>query len=100
MTCDVNECKWNDGNGSCDCDGIYISNRETGEPLCMSAEIEARKTNDDENELISLTEYAALHDVDPSTVRHKIRSGNFEAKKIGRNWLVKKNQPWIDNRRK
>lgn len=37
MTCDVTGCAWNDGNGSCECDGIYISDAETGDPMCMSA---------------------------------------------------------------
>lgn len=32
------ENKWNDGSGNCGCDGIYISDAETGEPMCMSAE--------------------------------------------------------------
>lgn len=40
MICDVNGCKWNDGNGRCACEGIYISDCETGEPMCMSAEFE------------------------------------------------------------
>lgn len=38
MTCDVNGCRWNDGNGSCECEGSYISDVETGDPMCMSAE--------------------------------------------------------------
>ncbi len=38
MTCDVDACKWNDGCGSCECDGIYISDSETGDPMCMSAD--------------------------------------------------------------
>ncbi len=38
MTCDVNGCIWNDGSGGCGCDGIYISDTETGEPKCESAE--------------------------------------------------------------
>lgn len=37
MVCDVTECIWNDGNGGCSCDGIYISDAETGDPVCMSA---------------------------------------------------------------
>ena len=37
MICDVSGCKWNDGNGGCTCDGIYISDVETGEPMCMNA---------------------------------------------------------------
>ncbi len=38
IVCDVNGCKWNDGCGNCECDGIYISDVETGDPQCMSAE--------------------------------------------------------------
>lgn len=38
MTCDVTGCKWNDGRGGCNCDGIYISDAETGEPICMSVD--------------------------------------------------------------
>lgn len=37
ITCDVTGCAWNDGNGICECDGIYISDAETGDPMCMSA---------------------------------------------------------------
>lgn len=35
MICDVTECIWNDGN--CNCDGIYVSDAETGDPICESA---------------------------------------------------------------
>lgn len=42
MTCDVAGCKWNDGSGGCDCDGIYISDTETGEPVCMSADYQEK----------------------------------------------------------
>lgn len=38
IVCDVNGCKWNDGRGNCECDGIYVSDVETGDPQCMSAE--------------------------------------------------------------
>lgn len=38
MVCDVTGCIWNDGTGGCNCDGIYISDVETGEPACVSAE--------------------------------------------------------------
>lgn len=47
MVCDVNGCKWNDGNGNCCCDGIYISDAETGDPMCMSAVFEE---DDEEDE--------------------------------------------------
>lgn len=37
IVCDVTGCVWNDGNGNCGCDGIYISDAETGDPICESA---------------------------------------------------------------
>lgn len=60
--------------------------------------MEEKKMNVDN--LISLTEYAALHKVNPSSVRRKILRGNLPAKKIGRNWLIEKEQPYTDHRRK
>lgn len=50
--------------------------------------------------LISLKEYAQLHNVDPSTVRHKVLRGNLNAFKIGRNWVIDKNEPYNDLRYK
>ncbi len=50
--------------------------------------------------LISLAEYAELHGVKADTVRQKILRGNLKAKKIGRNWVIDKNEPYIDNRKK
>lgn len=50
--------------------------------------------------LISLTEYAKLHNVDTSSVRRKILRGNLPAQKIGRNWAIDKNQPYTDHRKK
>lgn len=45
MTCDVTGCKWNDGYGNCERDGIHISDVETGDPICISTEF----TDNDEN---------------------------------------------------
>ncbi len=50
--------------------------------------------------LISLTEYAAQHHVDASTVRKKILAGNLPAAKIGRNWCIEDGTPWLDLRYK
>ena len=51
--------------------------------------------------LISLYEYAKIHGRDPATVRQKALRGGFRtAKKIGRNWLIDKNEPYIDLRTK
>lgn len=50
-------------------------------------------------DLISIAEYAKMHGVSPDTVRQKILRGNLpEALKIGRNWCIPKNAPYIDNR--
>ena len=53
------------------------------------------------NNLISLAEYAEIHGVTPDTVRQRANRGVFKtARKIGRNWVIDKNEPYIDNRRK
>lgn len=50
-------------------------------------------------ELISLTEYAKLHGKSPGTIRQKAQAGGFKtARKIGRNWVIDKNEPYTDNR--
>lgn len=49
--------------------------------------------------LISLAEYAAKHDRDPSTVRQMVLRGGFgTARKIGRNWVIEADEPYPDNR--
>lgn len=53
-----------------------------------------------QEDLISLAEYAKIHGVDQSSVRGKILRGNLPAKKIGRNWVIDRNQPYIDRRKK
>lgn len=51
-------------------------------------------------DLISLAEFARLHNLDPSTVRKKAERGNWKtAVKIGRNWLIDRNEPHTDLRR-
>lgn len=54
--------------------------------------------NDNTDSLITVNEYAKLHNVTSSAIRHKIASNNLEAKKIGRDWLINKNEPYVDNR--
>ena len=52
-------------------------------------------------ELISLADYARLHKVNPATARQKALRGGFEtARKIGRDWVIDKNEPYKDLRRK
>lgn len=48
--------------------------------------------------LISLAEYGKLHGVSPTTVRQKILAGNLPAQKIGRNWCIDSDTPYIDLR--
>ncbi len=52
------------------------------------------------DDLITLAEYAKLHGKDPSSVRQKILRGNLKAVKMGRNWMIDKNTPYEDLRRK
>ena len=50
--------------------------------------------------LISLTEYALALDKDPANLRHKAERGEFAtARKIGRNWVIDSEEPYIDLRK-
>ena len=52
-----------------------------------------------ETNLISLAEYAATHGIDHNTARKRAARGAYEtAIKIGRNWLIDKNEPHVDHR--
>ena len=49
--------------------------------------------------LITITEYAAMHGRDPASVRQKALRGGFKtAVKIGRDWLIDKDEPYEDLR--
>lgn len=49
-------------------------------------------------ELISLAEYAKLHGVTQDAIRHRVHRGALKAQKIGRNWVIDKDTPFVDNR--
>lgn len=50
-------------------------------------------------ELISLAEYATINKIDPATVRQRALRGAYQtARKIGRNWVIDKNELHIDHR--
>lgn len=52
-------------------------------------------------ELISLAEYAKLNSKDERTLRKKAEDGGFAtARKIGRNWVIDKNEIYLDLRKK
>ena len=57
----------------------------------------ARHTSD---KLIGTAEYAKQHNVTPDRVRAKILVGNLPATKVGRDWIIKESEPWIDLREK
>lgn len=40
VTCDVTTCNHNNGFGSCDLVDIYISDAETGDPICQYVEFD------------------------------------------------------------
>lgn len=49
--------------------------------------------------LISLIEYAAMHNKDSSSVRQMCLRGGFKtARKIGRNWVIDSDEPYPDRR--
>lgn len=50
-------------------------------------------------EIISIGEYAEMHGVKQDTIKKRCQRGVFKtARKIGRNWVIDKNEPYIDNR--
>ncbi|MDD2268211.1 MAG: hypothetical protein PHY15_01520 [Eubacteriales bacterium] len=52
-------------------------------------------------DLISLAEYAELHGKAQISVQQKARRGGFKtAKKVGRNWVISKDEPYTDLREK
>lgn len=49
--------------------------------------------------IISLKEYAIRHGKSPVSVRQKALRGNFRtAQKVGRDWVIDENEPYIDER--
>lgn len=49
--------------------------------------------------LISLAEYANRHGKHPDNIRQKaLRGGFVTARKIGRNWVIDSDEPFIDER--
>lgn len=57
------------------------------------------KTDQERDGYISISEYARRHGKAASNVRRKAVAGDFEsAIKIGRNWLIEADEPYIDNR--
>lgn len=51
--------------------------------------------------LIPLKEYAAAHGFPDNTARKRAARGSFKtAVKMGRDWFIDSEEPWIDNRLK
>mgnify|MGYP000917328233 CR=1 FL=1 len=49
--------------------------------------------------LISIAEYAKIHEVTSDAIKKRCQRGTFKtARKIGRNWVIDKNEPYVDNR--
>ena len=49
--------------------------------------------------LISLKEYAERHGRNPATFRQKALRGGFQtAQKIGRDWMIDEDEPYVDKR--
>lgn len=51
--------------------------------------------------LISILDYAKMHNKSDITVRKKAKNNGFHtARKIGKVWLIDSEEPYTDNRRK
>ncbi len=49
--------------------------------------------------LITLKEYCLKHNKNHCTARQRAARGSFKtAQKIGRDWFIEEDEPWIDNR--
>lgn len=52
-------------------------------------------------EYVTLKEYAEIHGIDPATARQRALRGSFQtAEKMGTVWVIKKDEPYIDHRRR
>lgn len=47
IACDVTGCVNNSGMGFCDLEDIYISDAETGDPMCQSASFKEEEASDE-----------------------------------------------------
>jgi predicted site-specific integrase-resolvase len=53
------------------------------------------------DDFITLKEWAEKNGIDPATARQRAIRGAFEtARKIGNLWIIKKDEPLVDHRRK
>jgi len=52
----------------------------------------------DYGNLVPLSYYAKMHKVSPDTVRQKILRGKQNVVRIGRNWCIDKDEPYVDTR--
>ena len=49
--------------------------------------------------MITLREYAERHGKEPVSVRQKAQRGGFQtAQKLGRDWIIDEDEPYIDGR--
>ncbi len=55
--------------------------------------------SNDKEALVSLVEYANMHGRNAASVRQMALRGSFKtARKIGRNWIIDKKEPYPDHR--
>lgn len=54
-----------------------------------------------ETRFVTLKEWAAIHGIDAATARQRALRGAFQtARKIGNLWIIDKDEPLVDHRRK
>lgn len=51
------------------------------------------------NNYISVKEYASIHGVAPANIRQKILRGTLDAEKVGHEWVLNRNTPYVDARK-
>lgn len=49
---------------------------------------------------VTIREYAKIHGVNPANVRQKILRGTLDAERLGNEWLIDKDTPYTDARRR
>lgn len=54
--------------------------------------------NIDGKDMLSVKEYAELHGIRPESVTQRIRRGTTSAVKIGRDWFIEADEPFLDAR--
>lgn len=79
--------------------GSLIKMSRTWTTVLLLANMSGKRGRTMNENLITLKEYAALHNVTESAIRHRIRRGGIKtAVKFGRDWFIDKTESFTDKR--